>query len=183
MRGRIALAAIAALAIALGSCGGGSDSSSSTTNASSSESPSAGNPAATHAVEKTPFGKRVTAVCFTGTQALGTLPQFPFPSFDPLHPEVSKLPAIARFFENGSLPAYQKLLGELKKIQPPASEKKKYDDFVHQLELLVVNVKRQVAAAKSSDAKAFVVAVKAAGGQGLPNAESALGVRACYGIS
>jgi hypothetical protein len=184
VRGRITLGAIAAVAIVLGGCGGGSDSSSSTSTTTTNSTPSsAGNPTATHAVERTPFGKRVTAVCFKGTEALGTLPQFPFPTFDPLHPEVSKLPAIASFFQSGSLPAYQKLIAELKKIQPPASQKKKYDEFVQQLDRLVANLERQVAAAKSSDAKAFVVTVKAAGGQGLPDAESALGIRSCYGIS
>jgi len=125
----------------------------------------------------------VTSVCFTSTEALGALPQFPFPTFDPLHPEVSKLPAIARFFESGSLPAYQKLLAKLKKVKPPAAEKQKYEQFVNQVDALVANLKRQIASAKSSDAKGFIATVKAAGGTGLPDAESALGIRACYGIS
>ena len=182
MRGLTALAAIAAVATALGACGGGSDSSSSTS--TSSESSGTGTPVGPDAaLENSPFGKRVTSVCFLGTQALGSLPRFPFPGFDPLHPEVSKLPAIARYFENGSLPAYQKLIAELKKVNPPAAEKQKYEEFVHQLELLVANLQRQTAAAKSSDVKGFIATVKTAGGTGLPNAESALGIRACYGIS
>jgi hypothetical protein len=181
VRALVALAAIAAL-VTLGACGGGSDSSSSTTG--SSKSSSAGSPAGPNAaLENSPFGKKVTSVCFLGTQALGSLPQFPFPAFDPLHPKVFKLAAIARFFENGSLPAYQKLIAELKKVKPPAAERQKYEEFVHQLDLLAANLKRQISAAKSSDVKGFIATVKAAGGTGLPNAESALGIRACYGIS
>jgi hypothetical protein len=182
VRALIALAAIAALLTALGACGGGSDSSSSTSTSSGSSSKSS--PAGPNAaLENSPFGKKVTGVCFTGTQALGTLPQFPFPAFDPLHPQVSKLAAIARFFENGSLPAYQKLIAELKKVKPPAAEKQKYEEFVHQLDLLVANLKRQISAAKSSDVQGFIKTVKAVDNRGLANAESALGIRACYGIS
>jgi hypothetical protein len=182
VRSLIALAAIAALAMTFGACGGGSDSSGSTgTKPKSSSTTSPAGPNA--ALENSPFGKKVTSVCFLGTRGLGSLPRFPFPAFDPLHPEVSKLPAIARYFENGSLPVYQKLIAGLKKVKPPPAQKQKYDEFLHQLDLLAANLKRQIAAAKSSDSKGFTATVKTAGGTGLPNAESALGIRACYGIS
>jgi hypothetical protein len=181
---RVLTATVAIVLLAAsGGCGGGSDSSSTGTIPAAATPPGSSSAAESRAVERTAFGKRVTAACFTGSQALGSLPPFPDPAFDSLHPEVAKLPAIARFFERGPLPAYEKLLGQLKAIDPPAAEKPKYDEFVHQVDALVADLKRQIAAAKGSDAKGFTAAVRAAGGTGLPDAESALGIRACYGIS
>jgi hypothetical protein len=182
MRLLLALAAVAALLI--GGCGG-SDSSNatSTTGSGSSGIPPKSSPAESQKIESTPFGKRVTIVCFNGARALGSLPRFPFPTFDLIHPDAARLPAVGRYFEQGSLPAYQKLIARLKAVKPPAAEQQRYDDFVTQVEALAANLKRQIAAAKSSDAKGFVAAVKAVDNRKLANAESALGVRACFGIS
>ncbi len=179
MRLLAVLTAVAALLI--GGCGG-SDSSTAPGTTSSGIAPKS-SPATSQKIESTPFGRRVTIVCFNGARALGSLPRFPFPTFDPIHPDAARLPAVGRYFEQGSLPAYQKLVSQLKAVKAPAAQRQDYDDFVTGVEGLVANVKRQIATAKSSDVKGFVATVKAVDNRKLANAESALGVRACFGIS
>jgi hypothetical protein len=171
------LASVVALALGLGACGGGSgsDGSSSTTAKSTTTTvPSS------HAIEATPFGKQVTTVCLASAKRLDSLPRFPNPQFDPLHPKPSELPEIGRYFSAGQLPALEVLVAKLKKVDPPAAYEQRYDEFLAQLDKLVANLKRQATAAKAADTKGFVAAIKDAGGLGLPNAESALGITACY---
>ncbi len=168
MRRPALLAAIVALALGLGACGGGSDDSSSTTAPSS------------HAIEATPFGKQVTTVCLASATRIASLPRFPNPQFDPLHPKASELPEIGRYLSGGQLPAVEALVAKLNKVDPPATYQQPYDEFLAQLDRLVANLKRQTAAAKAADVNAFVAAIKDAGGLGLPKAESALGITACY---
>lgn len=177
------LALIATVALLAGGCGGGSDSSPSTSPKGSSSPKPKNSPAQLAKIESTPFGKKVTLVCFNGARSLGSLPRFPFPTFDPIHPDPGRLPAIGRYFEQGSLPAFEKLITKLKAVEAPPAEQQRYDDFVSEIEALTANLKRQIAAAKSSDAKAFAAAVKDVDNRPLANAESALGVRACFGIS
>jgi hypothetical protein len=168
------LAATAGLGLGLGACGGGSGSD-------SSSSTAAKKPAApSHAAEATPFGKRVTAVCLVGAKRLDSLPRFPNPQFDPLHPKASELPEIGRYFATGQLPAFETLVANLKKVDPPPAYRQRYDELLAQLDKTVANLRRQTSAAKAADVKAFVAAIKAAGGLGLPKAESALGITACY---
>jgi hypothetical protein len=175
MRRPAALTAIVAILLGLGGCGGGSGSDSKTFTIKST--------GAAHPVEGTRFGKRVGAICFRRAAELGSLPRFPNPQFDPLHPAPSELPEVGRFFEQNQVPAFQKLIVALRKVDPPPAYEKRYDEFVTQLESLVANLKRQAATAKSSDVNGFVAAIKDAGGLGLPKAESALGITACYGIA
>jgi hypothetical protein len=162
----IALAAAAALV----ACGD-SDSSSSSGGSGS--------------VEQTPYGKELAKLCREASKSLSSGPPFPDPNFNALQPDASQLPAIGRFFENGSLPVFEKIEAKAQKLQPSAGEKQHLEAFVRQLDARVANLKQQIAAAKASDVSGFVATVKAADAstQKLQTAEAQLGVSDCTGIS
>lgn len=162
------LTALAAIA-ALGGCGSSSGSSSNTTSTVAS------------ALSQTPYGKQLSAVCTSAGKTLSALPGFPYPTFNPLHPEASKLPAIGRFFERTSAPAFQKILLSIDKVQPPPTEKGQFDAFRSQYASFVANLKRQIAAAKASDVSGFVVTVRrlSQSTSQLHRTEALLGVTAC----
>jgi hypothetical protein len=174
MRERIALTPLAAVllaAAALTACGSSSDSSTQATSASSGS------------VAQTAYGKQLASFCSQAKKELSSNPPFPYPTFNPFHPDASKLPAIGRFFEKNSLPAFEKIAADVKKVKPTAAEKQHFEAFVRQLDLQVPDLKRQVAAAKSSDVSGFIATVKQLGASvsQLRAAQAALGVPACSG--
>jgi len=181
MRERIALAPLATVLLAaavLTACGSSSDSSTQATSASSGS------------VAQTAYGKQLASFCSQAKKELSSNPQelssnppFPYPTFNPFHPDASKLPAIGRFFEKNSLPAFEKIAADVKKVKPTAAEKQHFEAFVRQLDLQVPDLKRQVAAAKSSDVSGFIATVKQLGASvsQLRAAQAALGVPACSG--
>ena len=174
MRKRIALTPLAAVllaAAALTACGSSSDSSSQATSTSSGS------------VAQTAYGKQLASFCSQAKKELSSNPPFPYPTFNPFHPDASKLPAIGRFFEKNSLPAFEKIAADVKKVKPTAAEKQQFEAFVRQLDLQVPDLKRQIAAAKSSDVSGFIATVKQLGASvsKLRAAQAALGVPACSG--
>jgi hypothetical protein len=174
MRERIALTPLAAVllaAAALTACGSSSDSSSQATSTSSGS------------VAQTAYGKQLASLCSQAKKELSSNPPFPYPTFNPFHPDASKLPAIGRFFEKNSLPAFEKIAADVKKVKPTAAEKQHFEAFVRQLDLQVPDLKRQIAAAKSSDVSGFIATVKQLGASvsKLRAAQAALGVPACSG--
>jgi hypothetical protein len=176
MRIRTALTPLATLllaAVALAACGGSSNSSSQGTSTSSGGS-----------VAQTAYGKQLARVCKQAKKELAAAPAFPFPTFNPFHPDASKLPAIGRFFERTSLPDFEKIVIRFGKVQPPPSARQNLDKFRAQLDGFVTNLKRQIAAAKSSDVRGFIVTVKGTGASTsqLPVTEASLDVPACSGI-
>jgi len=174
MRERIALAPLATVLLAaavLTACGSSSDSSTQATSASSGS------------VAQTAYGKQLASFCSQAKKELSSNPPFPYPTFNPFHPDASKLPAIGRFFEKNSLPAFEKIAADVKKVKPTAAEKQHFEAFVRQLDLQVPDLKRQIAAAKSSDVSGFIATVKQLGASvsKLRAAQAALGVPACSG--
>jgi hypothetical protein len=163
-------AAIILAALALSACGGGSSDSGSSS------------------VQDTAYGKQLTKVCKQAQQRTAQLPQFPFPTFNALSPDASQLPAVGKFFERGSLPALEKFEAEVKSVKPSvkpsAAEKQSYKNFVRDLDAMIASVKRQIAAAGSSDVKAFVGTVHEADKltAQLQAAEAALQIPACTNI-
>ena len=174
IRNRTALAPLATVLLAaavLTACGSSSDSSTQATSASSGS------------VAQTAYGKQLASFCSQAKKELSSNPPFPYPTFNPFHPDASKLPAIGRFFEKNSLPAFEKIAADVKKVKPTAAEKQHFEAFVRQLDLQVPDLKRQVAAAKSSDVSGFIATVKQLGASvsQLRAAQAALGVPACSG--
>jgi hypothetical protein len=158
----------------LAACGSSSSSSTTSTSASSGS----------NSVAQTPYGKQLASFCSQAKKELSGNPPFPYPTFNPFHPDASKLPAIGRFFEKNSLPAFEKIDADVKKLKPTAAEKEHFEAFVRQLDSQVATLKRQIAAAKSSDVSGFVVTVKQVGASvsQLRAAEASLAVPACSGL-
>jgi hypothetical protein len=170
----LAVPAIALMAsAALAACGSSSSSTTSTT----------GSSGGSNAVAQTAYGKQLASFCSQAKKELSSNPPFPYPTFNPFHPDASKLPAIGRFFEKNSLPAFEKIAADVKKVKPTAAEKQHFEAFVRQLDLQVPDLKRQIAAAKSSDVSGFIATVKQLGASvsKLRAAQAALGVPACSG--
>jgi hypothetical protein len=174
MRIRTALTPLAAVllaAAALTACGSSSDSSTQATSTSSGS------------VAQTAYGKQLASFCSQAKKELSSNPPFPYPTFNPFHPDASKLPAIGRFFEKNSVPAFEKIAADVKNVKPTAAEKQHFEAFVRQIEQQVPDLKRQIAAAKSSDVSGFIATVKEIGASvsKLRAAQASLGVPACRG--
>ena len=172
MRTRTALSLLATLAAAaLVACGSSSDTSSQTTSTNSGS------------VAQTAYGKQLASFCSQAKKELSSNPPFPYPTFNPFHPDASKLPAIGRFFEKNSVPAFEKIAADVKNVKPTAAEKQHFEAFVRQIEMQVPDLKRQIAAAKSSDVSGFIATVKEIGASvsKLRAAQASLGVPACVG--
>jgi hypothetical protein len=165
------LATVLLAAAALTACGSSSNSSSQATSTSSGS------------VAQTPYGKQLASFCSQAKKELSSNPPFPYPTFNPFHPDASKLPAIGRFFEKNSLPAFEKIAADVKKVKPTAAEKKHFEAFVRQIDQQVPDLSRQIAAAKSSDVSGFIVTVRQIGASvsKLRAAQASLGVPACIG--
>jgi outer membrane murein-binding lipoprotein Lpp len=68
-------------------------------------------------------------------------------------------------------------------VKPTAAETQHFEAFVRQIEMQVPDLKRQIAAAKSSDVSGFIATVKEIGASvsKLRAAQASLGVPACVG--
>ena len=78
-------------------------------------------PAANHA-----FRVRADALCAMASRRLAALPPFPFPGFDPLHPDPQLLPQVGRFFTgpHDPRPILHALEASLQVLgQPPADRR------------------------------------------------------------
>jgi hypothetical protein len=103
------------------------------------------------------FIRRANAACNATEATVRRLPQFPFSSFDPFHPDPTLLPQVGRFFDR---PARRRLpralLQTLKKLgQPPASGRV-WQSVLAARNTLLANEAEQIKAALADDAPAFV---------------------------
>jgi hypothetical protein len=155
-------------------CGGSSHKA--TSAPASTSTPGAGNTGLDPA-----FRKRANLVCTRIQEAFRKLPPFPYPSFDPTHPDVSKLPAIARYFASGSLPLSQSAGRALRALGQPARGQSAWQQFISVQQAKVVTFEHQVASARRSDATAFTATVYQFGPQAMQqgNLARALGLPAC----
>ena len=140
---------LALLAVASG-CG--SKSSSKVQSASTSARSSAA---------ATAFVDRANAICTRPQTGPGPGP-FPFPSFEPLHPDRSKLPAIGRYFEHaGALPVLRRQLAQLRALGTPPENQPDWQRLLAAKQSSLTATARQYQAALATDVPTFIATVKA----------------------
>ncbi|HTP23395.1 MAG TPA: hypothetical protein VMJ65_27570 [Solirubrobacteraceae bacterium] len=107
------------------------------------------------------FIARANGLCERAAAELASLPPFPFEDFDPLHPDVSTLPAVGAFFTGAGdpRPTFGALDAGLRELGPPAGERAVWRQALraHARELAVIN--EQDRAALAGDVAAFVQSV------------------------
>jgi hypothetical protein len=85
---------------------------------------------------------------------------FPYPSFNPLHPERSKLPAIGRYFERGGgLAIVTKELAQLRALGTPPSNQADWQRLLAAKQARVTATAKQIQAALVTDVPTFIATV------------------------
>jgi hypothetical protein len=107
-----------------------------------------------------PFIRRADAVCHATATKAARLPQFPFPNFDPFHPDKKLLPQVGRFFDQPSrrlLP--RALLTGLRQLGQPPQARRAWDTLLKARRAAIINETKQTHAALADDAPSFVRSV------------------------
>lgn len=141
--------ALALVALVSG-CGSKSSSGGQSSSATSASAPASSAAA---------FVKRANTIC---TQpATGPTPgPFPFPSFDPLHPDRSKLPAIGRYFERtDTLAIDRRELAQLKALGAPPKDQSDWQRLLAAKQSGLTATAKQYKAALATDAPTFIATV------------------------
>ena len=103
------------------------------------------------------FIRRATAACHATATKASRLPGFPFPTFDPFHPDKQLLPQVGRFFDQ---PARRRLpstlIQQLENLGPPPATRRAWNSVLAARRTLRSNETRQIKAALADDAPAFV---------------------------
>ncbi|HEX5191672.1 MAG TPA: hypothetical protein VFW09_02645 [Solirubrobacteraceae bacterium] len=101
------------------------------------------------------FIQRAAKACRATEARARRLPGFPFPSFDPFHPDPSLLPQVGRFFEKQvRLP--RALLRELKKLGQPSASRRAWHNVLKARQAVLTVHTEQIRAALDDNAPAFV---------------------------
>jgi len=146
-------------AVGFAACGSSSKSNSGTANAP------AGHPTASIATPssatapKPTFIAQVTSVCAAAVPRLNAQGKFPYPNFDPLHPDVKLLPKVGAFIasvqaQDARLPA------QLARLGSPDKQQAQWQQMLALANSLSATVARQIKAARASNAPAFVAATR-----------------------
>jgi hypothetical protein len=160
--------ALVLLGLAAGCGSKSSTASQSTSTASASSSASA-------------FASHANAICAQPQPAPPNGP-FPYPSFNPLQPERSKLPAIGRYFERaGGLAIVTKELAQLRALGTPPSNQADWQRLLAAKQARVTATAKQIQAALVTDVPTFIATVNTltAAADQERAAASALGAPAC----
>lgn len=144
---RVALASLVA-AVLLSGCG-------SSKKATSTATTPAGSASSTSSQIDAAFLRRVDAVC---ARAANGAPQFPYPNFDPLHPDVKLLPKVGAFFAKrqaiaDAVPKQARALGQ------PATGRATWAQLLALITRDRAVADRQIRAAEASDVQGFVATV------------------------
>jgi hypothetical protein len=138
--------ALVLLALAAGCGSKSSTASPSTSTAAASSSASA-------------FASQANAICAQPQPPPPNGP-FPYPSFNPLHPERSKLPAIGRYFERaGGLAIVTKELAQLRALGTPPSHQADWQRLLAAKQARVTATAKQIQAALATDVPTFIATV------------------------
>jgi hypothetical protein len=150
--------AAACLALALVALASGCGSKSSSARQSASASAASPAAAAAAAAAKA-FVDRADAICTQPPTGPDPGP-FPFPSFDPLHPDRSKLPAIGRYFKRtNSLPMLRRELAQLKALGTPPKDQSDWQKLLAAKQSGVSATAKQYQAALATDVPTFIATV------------------------
>jgi hypothetical protein len=103
------------------------------------------------------FVRRANTACRAAEAKGARLPRFPFPNFDPFHPEKKLLPKVGRFFDQ---PARRRLpralLAELQNLGQPRASVKAWRRVLRSRQAALATETRQIRAALADNAPAFV---------------------------
>jgi len=105
----------------------------------------------------TAFIRRADAACNATEVIGGKLPDFPYPTFDPFHPDKNVLPQVGRFFDQPTrrhLP--EELLTELEKLGQPPSNSGAWQDVLEARRAVLKTETSQINAALAGNTSAFV---------------------------
>lgn len=147
-------------AVVMSACGSSKKASSAATTPSTATTPpvtSISSPTTATALEPA-FIARVNTVCARGKARLDAYGQFPYQTFDPLHPDVKLLPKIAAFFALHKAIA-DRVPVELRDLGTPQKGQALWSQMVALAQQSREIADRQIAAAKASDAARFVATV------------------------
>jgi hypothetical protein len=111
------------------------------------------NPAANAA-----FRQRASAQCRKASAALAARPPFPYPDFDPQHPDPAQLPGVGQYFTGPGdpRPALRTLKEELTALGTPPAQRSQWASLLRAQADVLVTIQRQDDAALAGDATAFV---------------------------
>lgn len=106
------------------------------------------------------FIARVNAVCARANAATRAAHgAFPFPNFDPLHPDPATLPKVGAYFAS-SQSISDRVPGQLKQLGRPHTGRITWDDLLSLAARHQQIADRQIKAAEASDIAGFVATVK-----------------------
>jgi hypothetical protein len=137
-------------AVTLAACGGGNDES-----AASTATTAAG------AKIAPAFLAKVDAVCARANKRFAANGQFPFQSFDPLHPDSKVLPKVGEFFRP-NIATERMVENQLRALGEPATGVPQWNAIRTHAIASEANAIKQVHAALASDVTGFVATVKEA---------------------
>jgi hypothetical protein len=151
---------VALLVLAISGCGSSKKSASTqTTGTATHPVASSPSPAPASALDAD-FIAKANAVCARAKQALDARGQFPYRSFDPLHPDVKLLPKVGAFFA-ARRSIGDRVPGELQALGAPRKAASQWEQIVALSRQDRAIADRQIKAAEASDASAFVATVNA----------------------
>jgi hypothetical protein len=159
MRVRYALGVMGILAV-LGIAACGSSGKSNST-AASHTTASIASPTSVTAIDPA-FRARVDAICARANRRTAAFGQFPYPKFDPQHPDLKTLPGVAAYFSKGQ-PIIDRVPVEMRQLGEPEKARKPWRELLGLATQARTIADRQIVAAKSSDAGAFVATVNELG--------------------
>jgi hypothetical protein len=129
-----------------------------------------------------PFARRADGLCSGASRQLAALPPFPFPGFDPLHPDPALLPAVGAYFTGPGdpRPILTELTTRLRALGTPVAAAAWQRVLRAEAAGIAVRT-RQDDAALAADVAAFVTSVHATVGAGheLAIAASVFGATSC----
>jgi hypothetical protein len=153
--GRLGLALVAVAIVASCSSSKAATSAPTTTSTSStSTSTSTSGPITSGPGIEPSFQARATAICISTGAALRAEGSFPFPNFDPEHPDAAQLPAIATF-EAKTVANEQSWQKQLHALGQPNIGAAAWNTFLAAVDSNVVSTVAQQRAAQTGDSAAF----------------------------
>jgi len=153
---RISTIVLALVAAGLSACGSSSKSASTaTTQSAPQQTTSASTTGAGGSAIEPAFIARVNALCTKANAEIAPKGKFPYANFNPTSPDVSLLPKVAAYFES-LRPVLDRVPTALKTLGTPKQGSAPWAEIVALVPRYRVIADRQIAAAKASDARAFV---------------------------
>jgi hypothetical protein len=153
------VAVAVAVAVGIAACGSSSKTSSSTATAPGGH-PTASIATPTPATAPKPtFVAQVNSICARAVPRLNAKGKFPYPNFDPLHPNVKLLPKVGAFI--ASVQALDARVPEqLARLGNPGNRQAEWQQILVLANSLRTGAGRQIRAARASNARTFVAATR-----------------------